>query len=126
MKKIVAKLKDKSVIKGMTNDFSPHKKSFHVRVGNGKVESIDVEDLKAVFFVKDHAGNKDRKKQYKDSRPWEGIRIKVIFHDDEEIVGYTPHHAFDGIGFFLIPADMKSNNEKIFVITSSTKDIIYL
>ena len=126
MKKIVVRFKDRSVIKGLTDDFSPHKESFHVRAGNGKVESIDMKDLKAVFFVKDYEGNKDRKKQYKDSRPWEGIRIKVIFDDDEEVVGYTPHHAFDKIGFFLTPADLKSNNEEIFVITSSTKDIIYL
>jgi hypothetical protein len=126
MKKIVAKLKNQSLIKGLTDDFSPHKKSFHVKVGYGKVESIDLEDLKAIFFVKNYEGNKDRKKQYKDLRPWEGIRIKVIFHDGEEIVGYTPHHALDKIGFFLTPADLKSNNEEIFVIISSTKDIIYL
>jgi hypothetical protein len=50
---------------------------------------IWLEDLKAVFFVKDFKGNKDHKKTYRDEVAGGGRKIKVTFQDGEEIVGYT-------------------------------------
>jgi hypothetical protein len=124
--KIIAKYKDGSALKGSSSDFSPDKQHFHFRLLDGKVLLVDVEDLKALFFVKTFQGNKDRKAKYKDAIPWGGIKVKVVFTDGEEVVGYTPHHSIDRQGFFVIPADLQNNNEKIFVITSATREITYL
>jgi hypothetical protein len=126
MEKIIAKYKDGSVLKGSSNDFAPDKKHFHFKPLDGKTVLIDMEDLKALFFVKTFQGNKDRKPRYKDARPWGGIKVKVVFIDGEELVGYTLHHSVDNQGFFVMPADLKNNNEKIFVITSATKEISFL
>ena len=126
MEKIIAKYKDGSTLKGSTDDFSPDKNNFHFRPLEGKTVLVDVEDLKALFFVKSFEGNKNRKPRYKDARPWGGIKVKVVFIDGEEVVGYTLHHSVDKQGFFVIPADLQNNNEKIFVITSATKDISFL
>jgi len=126
MEKIIAKYKDGSAFKGSSNDFDPNKKFFHFRLLEGKTVLVDMEDLKALFFVKSFEGNKDRKPSYKDARPWGGFKVKVVFIDSEELVGYTLHHLVDGQGFFVIPADLQNNNEKIFVITSATREISFL
>jgi hypothetical protein len=126
MEKIIAKYKDGSTLKGSSDDFSPDRKQFHFRPLNGKTVLMDMEDLKALFFVKTFQGNKDRRPRYKDARPWGGFKVKVVFIDGEEIVGYTLHHSVDKQGFFVIPADLQNNNEKIFVITSATREISFL
>jgi len=126
MNKIIAKYKDGSALKGSSDDFSPDNKYFHFRQLDGKKVLIELEDLKALFFVKSFQGNKERKPKYQDARPWGGIKVKVVFIDGEELIGYTPHHSVEKQGFFLIPADLQNNNEKIFIITSATKDITFL
>ena len=123
MRKIVARYRDGTILKGDSDDFSPDRQTFHLHVIDGEVVVIDINDLKAIFFVKDHEGNKDRKDKYKDARPWSGKRVRVVFSDGEEIIGYTSHHSFEQQGFFITPADLENNNEDIFVITSATRSI---
>ncbi len=123
MKKIVARYKDGSLLKGETDDFSPDRETFRLHLLDGEVVIIEINDLKAIFFVKDHEGNKNRKDRYKDARPWSGKRVKVVFSDGEEIVGYTSHHSFEQQGFFMAPADLENNNDDIYVITSATRSI---
>jgi hypothetical protein len=123
---MIARYKDGSVLKGYSDDFSPEKKLFHFRLLSGKTVVINLEDLKALFFVKSFKGNKDLKPKYQDPRPWSGFKIKVVFFDDEILIGYSPHHSIDTHGFFVIPADLQINNEEIFVIKSATKEIAFL
>ncbi len=51
--KVVVRFKDGTIMKGNTSDFFPNKASFHLSYPEGKIEEIDVKELKAVFFVKD-------------------------------------------------------------------------
>ena len=51
--KVVVKFKDSTVVKGKTSDFFPNKAQFHLEEINGEISEISIEDLKAVFFVKD-------------------------------------------------------------------------
>ena len=57
--KVIARFKDGTLIKGNTSDFFPNKARFHITCMDGKIEKVSLEDLKAVFFVKDFEGNKD-------------------------------------------------------------------
>jgi hypothetical protein len=50
----------------------------------------------------------------------------VDFADGEEMIGYTQGYSPDRPGFFLIPADLKGNNEKVFVVKSATRKIQFL
>jgi hypothetical protein len=89
-----------------------------------------MEELKAVFFVKDFLGNKLHKDINKISRSniqaGAGRMIKVTFSDDEMIVGYSTGYSPNRQGFFIIPADKEGNNEKIYVITSAAKKIEWI
>jgi hypothetical protein len=122
VEKIVIKFQDGSIMKGESTDFLPNKKYFYLKLVEIGTKKIDIETLKAVFFVKDFEGNKDHKKIYKDFMPWGGQKMKVEFIDGEIISGYTSSFSTGKYGFFITPADSKGNNEKIFVLNSAVKE----
>ncbi len=124
--KVVIKFKDNTLAKGKTSDFFPNKTQFHLEDTNGEILDINIEDLKAVFFVKDFEGNKDHKDDYSDEIAAGGRKIKVSFSDGETIVGYTLGYSPDRQGFYLTPADLQGNNERIFVVKSATENIEFL
>ena len=124
--RVVVKFKDNTLAKGKTNDFFPNKNQFHLEEINGEILEIGIEDLKAIFFVKDFEGNKDREDNYNDEIAAGGRKMKVRFLDGETVVGYTLGYSPDRQGFYLTPADLKGNNERIFVVRSATEKIEFL
>jgi hypothetical protein len=122
VEKIVVKFGDGSIMKGESTDFLPDKKYFYLKLMEGGTKKIDIETLKAVFFVKDFEGNKDHKKIYKDFMPWGGQKVKVEFTDGEVITGYTSSFSTGKYGFFITPADSGGNNEQIFVLNEAVKE----
>ena len=121
--KVVVKFKDNSILKGQTNNFLPNKDFFHLHQLNGEQIQVHIEDLKAIFFVKNYEGAKDHKKEYNDKVPGGGRRIQVKFLDGETIVGYTTGYSPDRQGFFMVPADLKGNNERIFIVKTATEKV---
>ena len=124
--KVVIRYIDGHILKGNTSDFFPNKDRFHLTRLDGKIEEIDVESLKAIFFVKDFEGDKDHKKNYGDVIHGAGRKIQVDFIDGESIIGYALGYSPGRRGFFMTPGDMSGNNERIFVVTSATKRIEFL
>ena len=90
---------------------------------NGDIVEISIEDLKAVFFVKDFKWNKNHINKYSVEIAAGGRKIEVRFFDGETVVGYTLAYSPDRQGFFMAPADLQGNNERIFVIKSATEKI---
>ena len=132
MNQIVIRYQDGHIMKGVTNDFLPAKDRFHLipleSAPNSKPLEVVVADLKAIFFVKDFTGNAEYKevKQFDPSKPAPGRKIRVVFKDGEVLVGITQGYQPERLGFFLLPADGKSNNERCFVITSATREVTFL
>jgi hypothetical protein len=126
--RIVARYLDGRILKGFTADFKAGKEIFHITETSStsvKPVEIRVSELKAVFFVKELAGNvayKERK-VFDPSKPVAGRKIQVQFNDGELIVGTTTGYQPGRTGFFVIPADPLSNNERIYVISSATQEI---
>jgi len=50
----------------------------------------------------------------------------VSFSDGEKLVGKTEGYNPQKLGFFVFPADPKSNNLRIFVITKNARFIRFL
>jgi hypothetical protein len=121
--KIVVHDKGGNVFKGTTADFFPKRPLFHLSVGGmhgDEMKKIVVDHLKAVFFVKDFGGDKDyNEAEGLDALPGSGKKIRVVFKDGETLSGYTHAINMEQPGFFLVPADPKSNNERIFIVFSS-------
>ena len=58
--KVVVHYADGKVVKGFAQDFSPDKDSFHLYANSslsGISEEVTINSLKAMFFVRDFAGN---------------------------------------------------------------------
>ena len=124
--KVVVNFKDKTMKKGTTSDFLPNKAQFHLEEINGKIVEVSIEDMKALFFVKDFDGNKNHQDNYEDNVAGGGRKVKVKFSDSEIIIGFTIGYSPDRQGFFLTPADLQGNNERIFVVKSAAEKIEFL
>lgn len=119
--KVVAHFKNHQVVKGISNNFFPNKIFFNLEAPTGESSRIDIENLKAVFFTKDFDGNKDYQEKYTDEIHGAGRKMRVEFFDGEVIIGYSLSYSADRQGFFLTPADINGNNERVFVVNSSTR-----
>ncbi len=124
--KMVVRFKDRTLMKGITSDFSPRKSIFSLKLLNGEMVKVDMDKLKAAFIVKTFSGNKEYTYSYKDVLPWGGNKVKVEFKDGEIMIGYVSHHISNSQNFYITPADLNGNNKQAFIIASSTKDVMYL
>jgi len=129
--KVVARYIDGRIIKGLSQDFFPNKDRFHVSPVNkpsGETVEILLKGLKAVFFVRDFSGDAqyyERKEYTPEDKP-SGRKIEVTFKDGEVLVGTTLGYDPNRPGFFLFPADPKSNNIRVFAVTTAVKRVRYL
>ncbi len=130
--KVVARFSDGRVLKGSTSDFVPTKDAFHVAEEGASRDTrpvtVQVKDLKAVFFVKDLAGEPERQKRnaFDPTRPAAGRKIKVVFADGETIIGTTQGYQPGRPGFFMVPADAEANTERCYVVAAATKEVVLL
>jgi hypothetical protein len=130
--KIVARYRDGRTLKGTTQNFFPNKPVFHVnrqgRTGPGDVIEVKLEELKAIFFVRDFTGNAkhvERKKLAPGERA-QGRLMEVTSKDGEVIVGTTTGYDPKRPGFFLFPIDPAANNVRVFMVTSAVRTARFL
>ena len=129
--KVVARYINGRRVKGFSQDFFPNKDRFRVYPAakpSGEAVEVLVKELKAIFFVQDFAGNSlynERKKYIEGEKP-SGRKVEVTFMDGEVLVGTTLGYDPSRPGFFLFPADPKSNNIRVFAVTPAVKKVRYL
>ena len=125
---VVARFRDGRVIKGHTRDFIPECARFHV-LPRGGMQTVEIQsaELKAVFFVRDLAGNKwfHKKRAFPafDAGPDSGRRIAVLFEDGELIIGHAQTYTADSAGFFVFPIDARENNARVYVMRAATTEV---
>ena len=126
--KVVVHARDGKLIKGTTRDFFPNRPVFHIQPADGS-PSVEVrcKALKAVFFVKDFNGDSSRRDTIgflagpNDTK--QGMKVAVRFKDGELLCGYSLTFSADREGFFMFPADPKSNNVRIYVLVGATTEV---
>jgi Family of unknown function (DUF6982) len=130
--KLVVRYTNGNLLKGYSQDFSPTAQYFHVRRnlvgGSDPGQRVSLRDLKAVFFVRDFAGNEayNEFKDFATGKPLSGRKLEVTFADGELLVGTTTGYDAKRPGFFLFPADDKSNNARMFIVASAVKNVRFL
>src|SRR5271157_8625 len=119
--KVVVAYLDGRRLKGYTNDFSPVRDQFFLfpegvdpKPGD-RGTPVRVADLKALFFVKDFAGDPAHK-DAAGALQLPGKHLAVIFADGEKLLGSSVAYNPKNLGFFMQPADPTDNNERIFII----------
>ena len=131
---VVARYRDGKIIRGVTHDFGPQKKVFHVstverhgRTVDGKVYEIFLSELKAVFFVKSLEGKQgppSPKGLLEEKLEAPGLmKARITFLDGEILVGTTYGYTPERDGFFVAPLEKDSNNLRIFVVSSAVKKV---
>ena len=86
-------------------------------------EDIQLRDLKAIFFVKDFAGNRERKESNELGAGVHGRKLEVTFSDGEKLTGTTEAYNPTKSGFFMFPADSNSNNSRIFIVNKNVRGV---
>lgn len=116
---VVARFLDGRVVKGQTLDVDLSRPTFHVRPPTQANTEIRLAELKALFFVRDLAGDPDRNDAHEletdDARARGAQPIEVEFADGERIVGLTVRYPPVRPYFYILPADNGSNNIRILV-----------
>jgi hypothetical protein len=128
--KAVVAFLDGRRLKGYIYNFSAQTDRFRLFFEQDTLQrdgtDVQMKDLKAIFFAKDFVGNSE----YTESQiltSQNGCRkAEVTFRDGEKLVGTTDAYNTQKIGFFLVPADPRSNNLRVFVITKNTTQIRWI
>lgn len=126
--RVVVRYTDGQTLKGTTGDFRPASPRFHLIPADGSpVVDVRVDQLKAVFFVRDFAGSSERTKLRgfltAPAETTQGKKVAVLFRDGELACGYTLTFSPDRAGFFMFPSDAASNNLRIYVVTAATAEV---
>ncbi len=128
MNKVVAHFQNGAVVKGLTMDFTPSKDRFHLIEEGAGLREVLVPDLKGLFFVRDLDGDLGHAKSniFEPSDLTPGRKIRITFKDGEIMNGITQGYQPGRPGFFVVPADRKSNTERAFIVTASTAEVAFL
>jgi uncharacterized protein DUF6982 len=132
MNRVVAHYQDGRLLKGFTYDFLPSRDAFHLTASDAapgvRPVKVHVAELKAIFFVKSFDGDPQRPKANEAAavEAGAGRRIRIVFKDGEVLVGTTQGYDRARPGFFVVPVDRGSNNERCFVVTVATQEVGFL
>ncbi|HJU84672.1 MAG TPA: hypothetical protein VJ600_10710 [Holophagaceae bacterium] len=132
MNQVVARFLDGRILKGLTNDFLPPKDHFHLTPAGSPPDTeplvVHIPDLKALFFVKDLKGKPQHRKlnEFDPLRKLPGRKIQVIFKDGEVLKGTTQGYQPGRQGFFVVPVDPLSNNERCYVVSAAAKTVAFV
>ena len=126
--KVVARFRDGHLVRGYTADFHPSKPQLHLSTEPQSSDTLflPLAQLKALFFVRDFAGDQMRVDRHDFSTAPQGRKVAVTFHDGEILIGSTLGYRGEGNGFFVHPADPRSNNVRVFVAPGATQQIKFL
>ena len=124
--KVVLRYNDGRVLKGFTQNFYPNKDRFHLFPADKSSDvpkEVFLRELKALFIVRDFIGDPshDEQKSFPSGEKTFGRRVEIAFQDGEIMVGSTLGYDLKRNGFFIFPADPKSNNIRAFVMSSAIR-----
>ena len=136
--KAVLRFLDGTILKGYLEGFTEEGEVITLRAVGAKTRTtVDTNGLKAIFFVKTFEGDRQysEKKSY-GIRKAKGRRTFVKFKDGEDMVGFiegkvpwekgfflSVQRTIKLKGFYLLPADDGSNNNRVFVFAGAVRDV---
>ena len=128
--KVVVRTRDGSVLCGFSSEGHITEDEVTYISRDGKEQTRSLEELKAVFFVRDFQGDSDYseikffKKQ--DHNKW--LWVRITFFDEETVEGRVQNdrELLFSNGFYLWPSDEETNNELVYIVKSAIKGFVVL
>jgi hypothetical protein len=96
---------------------------------SGNVVSIDLRDIKVVYFVREFGDSDSLARKTFTTRPrTEGLWVRLRFKDNEVMEGMMPNDLglTSAEGFLLNPPDLRSNTQRIFVPRTAVESLTVL
>lgn len=126
--KVVVRYRDGRILRGYTCDFNVVRPQFHFSFDPVSGESLVVPltQLKALFFVRDFAGDPTYVEQKAFTVPPQGRELEVTFDDGEVLSGSTLSYRPEGHGFIVHPADKHGNNIRVFVSSAAVRHVQFM
>ena len=81
----------------------------------GTPEQIPSSRVKAIFFMVTPGARPS---------PAGGKKIRVTFRDGRQVAGFSDDFKQPGPGFFMVPADNRTNTARIFVFRASIQSVV--
>jgi hypothetical protein len=117
--KVVVHFRDGRLLKGFASHPAGIVSSLDVLPLDQRDQPVTVrlESVKAIFFVKDFAGDASysESKAFGSDDPHRPGRVVFHMEDGEVLAGIVDDYQPDSAGFFLTPLDARSNNTRCFV-----------
>ena len=91
--------------------------------------SIDLRDIKGVYFVREFGDSESPSRKTFTSRPrTEGLWVRIRFKDNEVMEGMMPNDLMQNTsdGYLINPPDLRSNTQRIFVPRTALESLIVL
>jgi hypothetical protein len=128
--RIVVRFADGALLRGYTNSFHPD--AAHLQLSptlNTDPRErllVPIVRLKAVFFVRNLAGNAEHVESNAFDHTPRARKVEVTFRDGEVVAGSTLNYKPDGQGFFLTPANGRGNNQRVYVVLAAVRHLRFL
>jgi hypothetical protein len=113
-RRVILHMVEGSVKRGSVIDIDLGAASVQLHSQTGLAESIPRDRVKAIFFMLATGAP---------APAIEGSKLRITFTDGRTLVGYTNHYDPQATGFFIIPADARTNTDRIYVFKSAVRSV---
>lgn len=128
-KKVVIRKMDRDSVNGYVKPAFIADGKVEVMNTSGNVVTVDLRDIKGVYFVREFGDSESLTRKTFPSRPRiEGLWVRLRFRDNEVIEGMMPNDLLQegSDGFSILPPDSGGNTQRIFVPRSALAHITVL
>ncbi len=125
-KKVIVRKMDRDTVNGYVSNAFVTEGKLELMNTAGNVVTMDLRDIKGVYFVREFGDTETLTRKTFTSRPRvEGLWVRLRFRDNEVIEGMMPNDLLQegGDGFSIIPPDTQSNTQRIFVPRSALAEM---
>ena len=88
---------------------------------------LSYREVKWVAFVRDfpEPGSPEDRKVFHTRPKMEGLWVRLLFRDNDRMEGILPNNLLqiDPYGFYFVPPDPFSNNQRIFAPREALRDV---
>ena len=128
-KKVIVRKMDRDSVNGYVTATFISEGKLELLNTAGNVVSLDLRDIKGVYFVREFGDSESLTRKTFTSRPrMEGLWVRLRFRDNDTMEGMMPNALLqEGVeGFSIIPPDTRSNTQRIFVPRSALAELTVL
>ena len=129
-KKVIVRKMDRDSVSGYVSPAQlVHEGKIDVLNTAGTVISMDLREIKGVYFVREFGDSESLTRKTFTSRPRsEGLWVRLRFKDSEILEGLMPADLTQTMpeGFLVSPPDQRSNTQRIFVPRTALESLTVL